>query len=108
MTDWLPGICDVILDGGDTYKGLKFFADRTAYGDGEYMGSNGFPYCVDAGLLGAIPLELVTDPNGLDLGTIIEVEHQLPVSCTEGVFTFGGITINTRLYEEDEDLSGAL
>jgi hypothetical protein len=113
--DWSPGICDVILDGGDIYRGLRFFAAPTAYGDGSYTGSNGFEYGVDAGLLGAIPLELVTDEAGLELGTVIEVKHGLAVICNEGTFMFaprgelGGVTIDTgdsaeENWDEDEDL----
>lgn len=50
--DWLT-----ILDG--RVNGMRIAASRTGYGDGEYYDQDGHVYGVDAGLLGAVPVELL-------------------------------------------------
>ena len=103
------GICDVILDGGEqVFEGREFYAHFTAYGDGVYPGSNGFAYGVDAGLLGAIPVELIEEQPGPEDGTIIDAPKGLDCDEVNGVFTFhawGGerITINTSGESDEED-----
>lgn len=106
--DNAKGMCDVILDGGDTYRGHKFFAHFTAHGDGSFVGSNGFDFGVDAGLLGAIPLELVTKKEGLTCGVIVSAPRGLTCSEDNGSFYFevaGGesIIIETDYQEDDEE-----
>lgn len=47
------------------YPGLSFAVSNTAYGDGTYHDNYGRTYCVDAGVIGLVPLELVSeDPAG--------------------------------------------
>ena len=100
---WSPGICDAILDDREEHKGVKFFADHTAYGDGTYRGSNGFEYGVDAGLIGAIPFELITDLSGLEYGTVIEVNGELVCESNEGSFQIGDLVIDTADTGEEDD-----
>lgn len=50
---------DSLLPGS---AGFSFAVSSTAYGDGVYRDQKGRKYCVDAGVIGAIPLELV-DPE---------------------------------------------
>ena len=82
---WVGDPCYVVPDDiyqgiwGDKYKfkdgtidcgnGLSFQVHGTAWGDGEYKGSNGFIYGVDAGVLAIVPMELATKERGLDKGT---------------------------------------
>jgi hypothetical protein len=84
------------------YKGMDFFTDGTAYGDGSYYDNEGRVYGVDAGLIGIVPFEILsTDGDG---GQIIEFEKDFRVySSGDGIFYFGNITIDTKNDDEDED-----
>lgn len=84
------------------YNGRRCFAWNTAYGDGEYKGSDGFSYGVDAGLIGILPVEAVDDPEVKDLGNVMTFDSQFTVRCIDGVFTFGRLMINTREDEDDD------
>lgn len=77
----------------------------TKYGDGEYPGSDGFRYGVDAGLIGLVPVE-VADRDDLygnePPWTVVTFEEE--VLCTRdehGTLTFGHIVIETG--DEDEE-----
>ena len=117
---WVGDPCYVVPDDiyqgiwGDKYKfedgtidcgnGLSFQVHGTAWGDGEYKGSNGFIYGVDAGVLAIVPMELATKERGLDKGT----RHKSSTAKLEykdGVFNMifdnETITINT---DPSEDL----
>lgn len=82
--------------------GIAVYAFSTAYGDGEYKGSNGELYPVDAGLIGLTPLALCPEkPFGATL-----VQFDKPTACEKkgGVLHFGDIVIDTEGSEsEDED-----
>ena len=47
--------------------GFRVYATSTAYGDGEYIGSSGHSYPVDAGLIGLVPVEYVTQFESSDI-----------------------------------------
>lgn len=49
-------------DGEIPMSGHSFAVASTAFGDGTYRGSDGFYYPVDAGVIGVVPLELVSMP----------------------------------------------
>ena len=52
------------------HQGKAAVGIGTAYGDGVYRGSDGNDYPVDAGLIGAVPAEVVTGtPSGMNLVT---------------------------------------
>lgn len=84
--------------------GYPVMAIGTAHGDGEYPGSDGFSYGVDAGLIGLVPYE-VADPT-----TSSRTETwDHPFTCTYeeegGVIVLGDIEIKTDWDDEDyEDL----
>ena len=86
------------------YKGYPILAGSTAYGDGVYGDNEGRIYCVDAGLIGIMPIECIDKKhdNIEDLGNIVEFEDDFDVSIEDGVFEFGNILINT-IWDEDED-----
>ena len=112
-TDSWDIICSKSFDGVNDNLGAKLipfkdkeiFMANTAYGDGNYQGSDGVVYGVDAGILGATPIELNEgkheDLN--DLGSIVTFDK--PFTCTwdEGQVTIGHIIINTAYEEEVED-----
>lgn len=96
-----------ILDASDYFK--KPFTNEkqqtavafnTAYGDGEYTDKAGRQYGVDAGLIGAVPVEMlevsVEEINKRKLGHIIS--FSTPFTCEEsnGVLRFGHIKIDTN------------
>src|SRR5687768_11930213 len=68
----------------------------TAYGDGEYQGSDGNSYPVDAGLIGAVPVEVadVDAPFGM-----VKVTFAQDFKCSYdedgGVINIGNISIET-------------
>lgn len=48
-------------DGEFDHNGVKFAIGGTAYGDGYYSGSDGTSFPVDAGVIGAVPSELLDE-----------------------------------------------
>ena len=73
----------------------------TAYGDGTYPGDDGNSYPVDAGLIGAVPIELVDgEPDGM-----AKVTFAAAFDCesTDGLISIGHIDIDTDPDEEPED-----
>ena len=75
-----------------TIDGLECLAYPTQYGDGVYLGSDGFEYGVDAGLIGLVPLALVKGVL-VHLGKVVEFEREFVCERTEeGRLTFGDIS----------------
>lgn len=83
--------------------GKDCIAGRTAYGDGTYTDNFGREYNVDAGLIGVLPVSLISKDKRYTLKQIekhkgihiIEFKEDFEVSISGGVFEFGAITINT-------------
>lgn len=94
-----------ILDG--CVKGMRIAASRTAYGDGEYYDQDKHIYGVDAGLLGAVPVELLAticpgcagmahEQLEAEIGMrVVEFPHPFHVSFDEdsGIVSIGHIVI---------------
>lgn len=90
-------------------KGPSFFmVDGTAYGDGDYEGSDGYHYMVDAGIIGICSADLI-DPNNRPVsgGKIHTFTEPVTIRFKGGMFYFtSGYThleINTAGSMEDED-----
>ncbi len=93
---WIGDICyclndkvyDAIFGGFGYDSGLYthkdggfFMVDNTSYGDGLYVGSDGFEYGVDAGIIGIVSEHLVDKNNSaLDGGRFHTFKE--PVKCT--------------------------
>lgn len=92
------------------FEGRQLWSHGTPHGDGVYDDQNGIEYGVDAGMLGAVPIELIDDPAGEELGTIIDCPKGLTVEYDNGTFWFGTIVIKTNSDIddpfEDDDLDG--
>ena len=99
--------------GDETFHVVAF---GTAYGDGEYQGSDRFGYGVDAGLIGLVPMALVEalDPDathrewlfseGRSCGTVQEFEMGvLAERDADGTLTFGPVTIKTGDDANDDE-----
>jgi hypothetical protein len=74
----------------------------TAFGDGEFPGSNGERYPVDAGLIGLVPCKLSKeeDPFGAHRETF---DRSFECSYDDGKIHLGHITIDTENDEYDPD-----
>jgi hypothetical protein len=91
--------------------GKKCIAGGTAYGDGTYKDNYGREYWVDAGLIGIMPVSLLSidkEYNVLKINKekgmhIVEFNEDFEVSIDNGVFKFGDIIINTKDDEDNED-----
>ena len=88
--------------GYGVFDGRKVFAHGTAYGDGNYEGSNREEYGVDSGTIGAIPVELcdpatVEDAVERGLGTIEFYPNAFDCWYEDGRFNFfnGELVIDT-------------
>ena len=96
------------LDGEFTLKdGRRFATYGTAYGDGEYPASNGASLGVDAGLIGCIRVDDITDKEGLarmaQLGTVVEFDSPFSTSERDGVIRFGHISVDTAGSDDEYD-----
>ena len=64
---WVDSFCEALenaemqerFTGHLTYMGHPIFVHSTAYGDGQYEGTDGRSYSVDAGIIGVIPVSLI-------------------------------------------------
>lgn len=76
---------------------------ETADGDGTYVGSDGFEYSVDAGLIGLVPVSLASPIEEDAPRKIIEFKQDTVCTNDNGYMTFGSITIDTdpKIAEED-------
>ena len=76
-------------------NGHQVLGFRTAYGDGEFRSNTGRTFCVDAGMIGLVAVELAEVEN--PFSTIV-IEFHEPTLCTNkaGLMKFGLIKIDTR------------
>lgn len=63
-----------------------FAVAGTAHGDGQYAGSDGTSFSVDAGVIGLVPLELVGKPGGLNEGKVVRVPGRAIFWAEDGKF----------------------
>ena len=97
-------------DGIDEIAGYRIGVGGTAYGDGDYQGSDGKRYGVDAGVIGVVPYELCKDTDEEEIGKLgrFVKAKDCEFEAEDGYFTFKFddgtyITIDTRDEEDDED-----
>lgn len=104
--------CDILFKTPDDcmreFEGTQMFAAGTAFGDGCYDSTLGIGFGVDAGLIGAVPIELTDQDIPTSelkrLGTIVTFEEDFVAERDEdGTFYFGDIKIWTGDTEEDEE-----
>ena len=99
----------------DPDTGLEVAVAGTAYGDGCYLGSDGAEFPVDAGVIGLVPMELVSrekEPQGGQLGEIFKMPGEAEFIAESGLFTVilpdgNTVEINTDYeytggYEDEE------
>jgi hypothetical protein len=95
--------------------GRKFFSLSTMYGDGTYRDNFGRAYGVDAGLIGAIKVDDIRDPDfekviARGYAHIVEFSSELQdfdVSSNDyGTLRFGPILIETGFGDEEVEEDG--
>lgn len=107
-------VCGIIIHGNNCIEGVfelndgrEFGLWMTAYGDGMYLDNEGREYPVDAGLIGIIAIDDIdeSEKENLLLGNVIKFDEPFRVNCSNGVFEFGDIRINTGAEADcnDED-----
>ena len=93
---------DGIIDCGN---GLSFLVHGTAYGDGNYQGTNGAEYGVDSGTLAVIPMDLVAKLDGVQFGSV-EASKTAWLDYNNGTFDItldnGSFSIITSEDEEED------
>jgi hypothetical protein len=97
---------NIVLEGNFSLKdGRKFFFGCTAYGDGMYTDSCGRKYPVDAGLIGIISVNDITDTElkNLKSGNVVTFTKAFDVTAENGVFYFDDIFIDTSDDEDEDD-----
>jgi hypothetical protein len=101
---------DKLLDVTDSFQndeltefgGGVVWGYSTAVGDGVYTDQNDNEFSVDSGVLAAIPIDLIENPDGEANGTVVDAPNGLQVEHDNGTFWFGVICIKTA-GDEDED-----
>ena len=96
---------NTVLDGEfNLADGRRFATYGTAHGDGVYATNTGARLGVDAGLIGCIRVEDISEedlPN-VGLGTVVEFDAPFETGEEEGVILFGHITVDTDPDYEDD------
>ena len=101
--------CDITISGPsvedgefELKNGVRFATLCTLYGDGTYEDQFGNSYPVDAGLIGCIRVEDISDETAdLTLGNVVDFEEEFEVSSDNGILYLGHIVINTGDEEDD-------
>jgi hypothetical protein len=88
-----------------TSSGRKVFISRTYYGDGWYYDQDGDGYPVDAGNIGAVPVDAieVDDPDEFNLVSRCQWDSSFECSYKDGLIDIGGIEIETNDLDDDDD-----
>lgn len=102
-------VCSMVLgnnhvEGAFTLTdGRQFVMFSTAYGDGVYLGTDGFEYAVDSGTIGCITVpEDFMNPHP-NLAQIKVYTEEFNCKLIGGVMTFGTLAIDTDPEDEDDD-----
>lgn len=103
-----------VLDNSDFLESACIFEDgaivafRTMYGDGTYLGTTGFGYSVDAGLIGLVPYDMVSDEGHekirrYDLMKIFDIQTEKSFCEDNGVIKLFGLEYIDTISDPDED-----
>jgi hypothetical protein len=101
VTDNWDAFCDKSFEKETMteYKDTPMFCHSTAYGDGLFRGSDKKSYGVDAGIIGVVPMSLVTETDKDELkrlGTVKTFKEDFKCFYNNGMFFIGKIIINTN------------
>ncbi len=95
---------DFFESGISEFKGGFVAAEGTAWGDGTYRGSDGRDYDVDAGMIGAVSVNLYEAQESMNYRGVfkVEFEEDFEVYSEDGVIHIGHIAIDTDPEYDDE------
>lgn len=99
-------IYDNIFGGTGYTSGLytsdigQFLVSGTYSGDGRYPGTDGFTYSVDAGIIGIVTKNLVS--NETTLGNFYTFAKGVEVTMDDGIFTFDSEDITFEINTRDD------
>ena len=82
-------------------EGFNLFASSTTYGDGVYLDQRSNRYCVDSGLIGAVPVDLIRKLGGDESVSRLSTEF---FASLGRVFTFDK-DFYCELCDEDGDIT---
>lgn len=113
MHDEWDEFCSITIDGHDCKDGEFTLADGrrfatygTAYGDGCYPCTDGSQLGVDAGLIGCIRVEDISEQMTVaqikSVGTIVEFAQPFNTNEHKGIIQFGHILVDTAGDDGDE------
>lgn len=94
--------CDCFEDSAVGHAGgHNVLAFSTAYGDGEYYDDDGRGFGVDAGLIGLVPVAMMTEKEkqgiaGHNLSHYVSFSDSVECWAEDGVLHFGETTIDTN------------
>lgn len=77
-------------------RGRQLWGMHTATDRRLFTDQNGVEYLTVVGILGAVPIELIENPEGEEHGTVIDAPNGMVVSYDEGVFRFDDIIIDAN------------
>ena len=115
MHDAWTEVCDLMFpsaaEGSNMVEGVLTLKDgrqfaifSTSYGDGVYYDQWDNEYPVDAGSIGCIRLDDIKDTDAdINLGAIIDFDHDFVVSSDGENLKFGHIIIPTGAEDYDEE-----
>lgn len=103
--------CSITISGNSVTEGefqlangIRFASLSTMYGDGCYEDQFDGSYSVDAGLIGCILVDDISDSSAnTELGNIVEFFDDFEVISEDGVLHFGHISIQTGDSDEDDE-----
>ena len=105
--------CNITIGGNDLLDGeftlpdgRRFASYGTAYGDGIYSDQLGNRYGVDAGLIGCILVDDLSEADKAEAtkcGAVIEFSEPFATYVENGTIVFGEVRIPTGDEEEEED-----
>ena len=82
------------------FDGFECYVSSTKYGDGEYPDNFGNYYTVDAGIIGAIPIQLVENPDNVDYGKIVQMQEDFVCNFDGNSIIIGPYRISVDYTEE--------
>ena len=105
-------VCDLVIGEGHSCRqgkftlsdGTEFVMFNTKYGDGEFRDLDGLRYPVDAGSIGAVLNDKITDENAdRQLGQILTFGSNFSCFSDDGEIHFGAVVIDTAGYDDNYD-----
>jgi len=92
----------VLSPGIFTFDNFECCAFYTKWGDGCYRSSEGHLLGVDAGMIGIIPMEIITNGHPETDGAIVEFISAFECFESNGLLVFGSIEVDTDPNEGDD------